>query len=115
MSETNCLFCRIVRGEIPAQIIYEDEHALAFRDINPQAPTHALVIPREHLASLGEASAEHEAALGHLLHVAARVAAQNNLSGGFRTVINTGRDAGQTVFHVHVHVLGGRPLGWPPG
>lgn len=116
MSEANCLFCRIARGEIPAQLIYEDDHALAFRDINPQAPSHLLIIPREHLSSLSAAGAEHETILGHLLYAAARVAAQENLNeSGYRTVINTGSGAGQSVFHLHLHVLGGRPLGWPPG
>lgn len=116
MSEANCLFCRIARGEIPAQLIYEDDHALAFHDINPQAPSHLLVIPREHLSSLREANAAHETMLGHLLYAAARVAAQEKLNeSGYRTVINTGSGAGQSVFHLHLHILGGRPLGWPPG
>jgi len=116
MAEQNCLFCKIVAGEIPAAKIYEDERAVVFRDINPQAPTHALVIPRRHVASLNEASEADEALLGHLLLAAARVArAEGHADGGYRTVINTGAGAGQTVFHVHVHVLGGRQLTWPPG
>jgi histidine triad (HIT) family protein len=116
MAGDNCIFCKIVAGEIPAAKIYEDERAVAFRDMNPQAPTHALVIPRAHVASLNEAGAADEAVLGHLLLVAARVARDaGHADGGYRTVINTGRDAGQTVFHVHVHVLGGRALTWPPG
>ena len=116
MDEQNCIFCKIVAGEIPAGKIYEDERAVAFRDINPQAPTHALVIPREHIASLNEASETDEALLGHLLLVAARVAREaGHAEGGFRTVVNTGAEAGQTVFHIHVHVLGGRRLTWPPG
>ncbi|HEX8351527.1 MAG TPA: histidine triad nucleotide-binding protein [Pyrinomonadaceae bacterium] len=116
MAEQTCIFCKIVAGEIPAAKVYEDERALAFRDINPQAPTHALVIPRAHVASLNDASGSDEALLGHLLVVAARVAREaGHADSGFRTVINTGADAGQTVFHIHVHVLGGRALKWPPG
>ncbi|MGH9945105.1 MAG: histidine triad nucleotide-binding protein [Pyrinomonadaceae bacterium] len=117
MPDQNCLFCRIVAGEIPADLIYRDETAVAFRDINPQAPVHVLVIPRAHVVSLSEAAEEGEpAALGRLMQAAARVAAQEGLrEGGYRTVINTGAGAGQSVFHLHVHVLGGRPLRWPPG
>ncbi|MDT5158892.1 MAG: histidine triad family protein [Acidobacteriota bacterium] len=112
----DCIFCKIVAGEIPAAKIFEDERAVVFRDINPQAPTHALVIPRAHVASLNEAVESDEALLGHLLRVAARVAQdEGHADSGFRTVINTGAHAGQTVFHVHVHVLGGRSLTWPPG
>ena len=114
--EQDCLFCRIVAGEIPSDLIYKDERAIAFRDINPQAPVHVLVIPRDHTESLDEASQKDEAMLGHLLRVAARVANEQGLSeSGYRTVINTGAGAGQSVFHLHVHVLGGRALGWPPG
>jgi histidine triad (HIT) family protein len=116
MAGDDCIFCKIVAGEIPATKIFEDERAVAFRDLNPQAPTHALVIPRAHVASLDEAVEEDEALLGHLLLVAARVArAAGHADGGYRTVINTGADAGQTVFHIHVHLLGGRRLTWPPG
>jgi histidine triad (HIT) family protein len=116
MAEQNCLFCKIVAGEVPAAKVFEDERAVVFRDINPQAPTHALVIPRKHVASLGEAGGDDEALLGHLLLVAARVAREaGHAEGGYRTVINTNADAGQTVFHLHVHVLGGRRLTWPPG
>jgi histidine triad (HIT) family protein len=112
----DCIFCKIVAGEIPAAKVYEDERALAFRDINPQAPTHALVIPRAHIASLNEAGESDEALLGHLLLVAARIAGEaGHAERGFRTVVNTNADAGQSVFHVHVHVLGGRTLTWPPG
>src|SRR5215210_9384630 len=107
MVSDDCIFCKIVAGGIPATLIFEDERAVVFRDINPQAPTHALVIPREHVASLNEASEDDEALLGHLLLVAARVAREEgHAEGGYRTVINTGPDAGQTVFHVHVHLLG---------
>jgi len=116
MAEQSCIFCKIVAGEIPAAKVFEDERALAFRDINPQAPTHALVIPREHIASLGDAVESHEALLGHLLLIGARVAREAGLAeSGFRTVINTGAGAGQSVFHIHAHVLGGRRLSWPPG
>jgi len=116
MSEQNCLFCKIAAGEIPAQLVYEDELAVAFRDINPQAPAHLLVIPREHLASLSEAREDQGPLLGHLLLTAARVARDAGLAdAGFRTVINNGAGAGQSVFHLHLHVLGGRRLNWPPG
>ena len=116
MAEQSCIFCKIIAGEIPSQKIYEDEQAFAFRDINPQAPTHALVIPRSHIATLDAAGDADEALLGHLLRVAAHVAhSEGHAEGGFRTVINNGADAGQTVFHVHVHVLAGRNLSWPPG
>ncbi|HEY0080368.1 MAG TPA: histidine triad nucleotide-binding protein [Pyrinomonadaceae bacterium] len=114
--DKNCLFCRIVAGEIPASLVYKDEHAVAFNDINPQAPVHILVIPRQHIESLGAASEKDEALLGHLLQVAAHVAREQGLSeSGYRTVANTGTGAGQSVFHLHFHVLGGRPLSWPPG
>jgi histidine triad (HIT) family protein len=113
---SDCIFCKIIAGQIPTTRLYEDDLAIAFADINPQAPTHILVIPRQHLVSLKEATAEDATLLGHLLVVAGKVAAQAGLSdNGFRTVINNGWDAGQTVFHLHVHVLGGRRLGWPPG
>jgi histidine triad (HIT) family protein len=112
----DCLFCRIVAGEIPADIVYQDERSLAFRDINPQSPVHVLVIPRDHLESLDEAARNDEVLLGHLLRVAARVANEQGLSeSGYRTVINTGAGAGQSIFHLHLHVLGGRALAWPPG
>ena len=108
------LFTRIITGELPGEIVYEDERCIALRDINPVAPTHILVIPREELPRLDEASKAHEALLGHLLLTAAQVAKQEGLNG-FRTVINNGAEAGQTVFHLHVHVIGGRALQWPPG
>lgn len=112
----SCLFCKIVAGEIPSEKVFEDESAYAFRDINPQAPTHVLVIPKKHIASLAEAGEGDEELLGHVLHVAARVARDEGLvAGGYRTVINTGAGAGQSVFHIHAHVLGGRSLAWPPG
>jgi len=116
MAEQNCLFCRIIAGEVPGELIHEDNLCIVIRDLNPQAPTHVLVIPREHLESLDEASQRDEAKLGHLLRVAARVANDEGVSeGGYRTVINTGAGAGQSVFHLHVHVIGGRPMNWPPG
>ena len=111
---SDCLFCRIIRKEIPASIVAQDEHCVAFRDINPQAPTHILVVPREHVASLNEAS--DAAMLGRLQLFAARLAKSEGLAEqGYRTVINTNADAGQTVFHIHLHLIGGRQMGWPPG
>jgi len=111
-----CLFCRIIEHRAPAKIVFEDEQVVAIEDINPQAPVHLLVLPRKHLASLREASAEDEPLLGHLLIVAAQLARERQLdSKGYRTVLNTGALAGQSVFHVHVHVLGGRAFHWPPG
>ena len=116
MSNNDCLFCRIIAGDVPSTVVLQDESAIAIRDTNAQAPTHILVIPREHIESLDDASQKDEALLGHLLRMAARIANQEGLSeGGYRTVINNGEGAGQSVFHLHVHVLGGRPLNWPPG
>jgi len=110
----DCLFCKIIAGTIPGEFVHQDDRCVVVRDINPQAPTHVLVIPREHLESLDDASQKDEGLLGHLLRVGARVA--NDLgSEAYRTVINTGAGAGQSVFHIHVHVLGGRPMNWPPG
>ena len=110
------MFCRIIAGEIPADFIHRDDRVIVIRDINPQAPTHLLVIPKEHVESLDDASQKDDALLGYLQRVAARVANNAGLSeGGYRTVINNGAGAGQSVFHLHVHVLGGRPMNWPPG
>ena len=110
----SCLFCRIVRREIPATVIHEDDDTLAFRDIDPKAPTHVLVIPKAHVASLNEAT--DAAQLGRLMLAAAQIAkAEGIAEDGYRTVVNSGANAGQTVFHVHLHLLGGRRLGWPPG
>lgn len=109
------IFKRIIDKEIPADIVYEDERCLAFRDVRPQAPVHVLVIPRQELPSLAAAQPADEALLGHLLLVAGKVAADLGLGRGYRVVINTGDDGGQTVHHLHLHVLGGRPLAWPPG
>ena len=108
------IFGKILSGEIPCDEVYSDEQCLAFRDVAPQAPVHVLVIPRKPIESLRSAAAEDAALLGHLLLVAARVAKQEGLDD-FRTVVNSGAGAGQTVFHLHVHVIGGRPLAWPPG
>lgn len=108
------IFGRIARGEAPAEIVYEDDRALAFRDLNPAAPTHLLVIPRKPLETLSNAAEDDASLLGHLLLVANRVAGEAALEN-FRVVINNGAGAGQTVFHLHVHVLGGRGFGWPPG
>lgn len=115
MADTDsCLFCRIARREIPASIVWEDEHALAFRDIDPKAPVHLLVIPKRHVASLNDATdATH---VGRLMLAARELAEGEGIAeGGYRTVINTGANAGQTVFHLHVHVMGGRHMTWPPG
>jgi histidine triad (HIT) family protein len=110
-----CLFCKIIAGEIPSKMVFEDDLTCAFNDINPQAPTHVLIVPRKHIASLAESGAEDQELIGHLHLVAARIAGSHGLSNGFRTVINTGRDGGQTVDHLHVHLLGGRAMHWPPG
>ena len=109
------VFAKILRGELPCKKVYESDHALAFHDINPQAPVHVLVVPRKHFASAGEAGESDEALLGHLHRVAAQLAQQHHLTAGHRVVMNTGAAAGQTVFHVHLHVLGGRSFTWPPG
>ena len=111
----DCVFCKIAAGDIPAKKLYEDEHALAFADLDPQAPVHILLIPRKHIQSLAHLAPGDEAVLGHLLVVAKQVAEDTGLHNGFRTVMNTGSDGGQTVGHLHVHVLGGRAFGWPPG
>jgi histidine triad (HIT) family protein len=114
-NQLNCLFCKFATGVIPLEPLYQDAQVLAFRDIAPQAPVHFLVIPRAHLQSLAHTAKEHSPLLGHLLSVAADVAAQQGLSNGFRTVINSGAHGGQTVDHLHIHVLGGRSMLWPPG
>jgi histidine triad (HIT) family protein len=110
------IFSRIISRQIPAQIVFEDEQVLAFRDIAPKAPVHILVIPKKPIANVGEATATEEPLLGHMLLVAAQVARQENIDRtGYRLVINKGPDAGESVPHLHIHVLGGRSLGWPPG
>jgi histidine triad (HIT) family protein len=112
----SCLFCRIIAKEVPASIVYEDEWVLAFNDINPQAPTHVLVIPKRHIASLSDLVEGDDGIVGEVVRRAAAIAADRGIAaGGYRTVFNTNRDAGQTVFHIHLHLLGGRSLGWPPG
>ncbi|MFN4032590.1 MAG: histidine triad nucleotide-binding protein [Fimbriimonadales bacterium] len=114
MSE--CLFCKFVNREIPTQVVYEDDRAFAFRDINPQAPTHILVVPRQHLENLAAMRPEHESLRGHLLWVCAEQARQEGIEAdGYRVVLNTNRDAGQSVYHLHFHLLGGRHMTWPPG
>ncbi|NLG79087.1 MAG: histidine triad nucleotide-binding protein [Firmicutes bacterium] len=114
-AERECLFCKIASRELPADVVYEDDQALAFRDINPQAPVHVLVIPKRHVSSLAELAEPDEALMGHLLTVATRLASKLGVGDGFRVVGNCGEKAGQSVFHIHLHVLGGRRLGWPPG
>lgn len=111
----DCLFCKIVASEIPADVVYEDDHVVAFRDINPQAPVHVLVIPREHHASWSEAAANDPDVLREVAVATAAVADQQGLGNGYRVVANTGDDGGQTVHHLHLHLLGGRHLTWPPG
>jgi len=111
----DCLFCKIAAQHIPAKLLHDDADVFAFADINPQAPTHILICPKEHFASLAEATAHHQAVLGKMSLVAAKLARENNLGSGYRTVVNTGSGAGQTVFHLHMHLLGGRDFRWPPG
>jgi histidine triad (HIT) family protein len=116
MSEApETIFSKIIRREIPADIVYEDDLCLAFKDINPQAPIHALVIPKQAIAKLSDADSQDHALMGHLLLTAKRVADQLGLENGYRVVINTGPDGGQTVYHLHLHILGGRQMSWPPG
>ena len=112
---TDTLFSKIISREIPADIVYEDDRCLAFRDITPQAPVHILVIPKKPIPSLAEVSPDDGTLLGHLLLTVNTIAASEGLTNGYRTVINTGTDGGQTVYHLHVHLLGGRSLSWPPG
>jgi histidine triad (HIT) family protein len=112
----SCLFCRIVAGEIPASKVFEDDRLVAFNDINPQAPMHVLVVPREHIASLNDLTPDHEGLVGLMVRRGAALAAERGYDArGFRTVFNCNADAGQTVFHIHLHVLAGRPMTWPPG
>ena len=112
----DCLFCRIIAGEIPGSIVYSDERVVAFRDINPQAPMHLLVVPRRHIASLNELTSADDGLVGEMVRRSAALAAENGVADrGYRTVFNCNAEAGQTVFHIHMHVLGGRRLGWPPG
>lgn len=112
---TDTIFAQIINRQIPADIVYEDEACLAFRDVNPQAPVHILVIPKQPIARLVEAGADHQALLGRLLLTANQVAREQGVGDAFRLVVNNGAEAGQSVFHLHLHILGGRPFTWPPG
>ena len=114
-ADPGCLFCRIVTGEIPATVVHETDTTLAFRDLEPQAPTHVLVVPRSHYPNAAALAEGEPDTAAHLFDTARRIADQEGLDGGYRLVFNTGPDAHQTVFHVHMHVLGGRTMGWPPG
>jgi histidine triad (HIT) family protein len=111
----DCIFCKIANREIPATLAYEDETAVAFADLNPQAPVHVLVVPRKHIPSLAEIGDSDADLLGHLCLVTAKLAKQAGLADGYRTVLNTGENGGQTVMHLHIHLLGGRAMHWPPG
>lgn len=111
----NCLFCRIIRGEVPCKTVYEDEHLFAFEDIHPQGPTHVLVVPKKHIGGLKEATGEDATLIGLCNLAAARIARDRGIEDGYRTVVNVGPRAGQSVFHLHVHLIGGRTLSWPPG
>ncbi len=114
--DPRCLFCRIIRREAPAKILFETDRVLAFEDVRPQAPAHVLVIPKDHIASLNDAADRSDELLGEVLLAARRAAQEKGLAAsGYRIVLNTGPDSGQAVFHLHFHVLGGRPLHWPPG
>ena len=112
---SDCLFCKIGAAQIPAKLVYQDDEIFAFEDISPQAPTHILVCPRKHIEKLSDAAAEDALLLGRLQLIAAQLAADRNLTGGYRTVVNNGAGAGQSVFHLHLHLLGGRAMRWPPG
>jgi len=114
VSEESCIFCKIARREIPSTPVFEDEAVFAFRDVNPVAPTHILVVPKVHVSRLSELSGDSVPLLGRLLHTVARIAEKENLKS-YRVNLNDGREAGQSVFHLHVHLLGGRPFSWPPG
>ena len=111
----DCLFCRIIRGEVPSRKVHEDEHIFAFEDINPQGPTHVLVVPKKHITGLKEATPEDSSLIGLCHLTAARIARDRSIEDGYRTVLNVGPRAGQSVFHLHVHLIGGRTLHWPPG
>ena len=116
MNDPDCLFCKIIAGEIPADIVFENDNAVAFRDINPQAPTHVLIIPRQHIATINDVEAEHAAEVGQLFLAAAAIARNEGIADeGYRVTMNCNAAAGQTVFHLHLHLLGGRQMNWPPG
>lgn len=113
---SDCIFCKIAEKKIPSKIVHEDDKVMAFNDVNPQAPTHVLVIPRKHVASIAELNEADAGLLGHLMLIGSKIAGQKGIAeGGYRLVVNTGKHGGQTVFHLHLHVLGGRPMHWPPG
>ena len=112
---SDCLFCKIIAGEIPVDKLFEDDEVLAFRDIAPQAPTHFLVIPKKHITGPSDIKEEDDSLVGKIMRVGARLAAENGIGDNFRVIFNNGADAGQTVFHIHMHILGGRPMSWPPG
>ncbi len=113
---SDCLFCKIIKRKIPASIVYEDDRVVAFNDINPQGPTHVLVVPRKHITSLNDLTAADDAMIGEVVRRAAAIASERGIDvGGFRAVFNTNKDGGQTVFHIHLHLIGGRPMAWPPG
>jgi histidine triad (HIT) family protein len=113
---SDCIFCKIVRRQIPSTVVYEDDRMIAIEDIRPEAPLHVLVIPKVHLATLNDLTVEHDALIGEMMRRAAAIANERGYANrGFRTVFNTNREAGQTVFHIHLHLLGGRSMGWPPG
>jgi histidine triad (HIT) family protein len=113
---SDCLFCKIVAGGVPAALVYQDDAVVAFKDINPQAPLHVLIVPRKHIATLNDLTAEDDALVGSMVRAAAALATEHGYEGrGYRTVFNTNREAGQTVFHIHLHLLAGRGLSWPPG
>lgn len=111
----DCLFCKIIRGEIPSKKVYEDDKVFAFEDIDPKAPTHVLIIPKQHLRGLREAKAEDAEIVGYCHLIAAKIAAERQIENSYRTVLNVGPGSGQSVFHLHVHLIGGRDLRWPPG
>jgi histidine triad (HIT) family protein len=112
----SCLFCRIIAGDIPSSSVFENDELFAFNDINPQAPMHVLIVPKKHVATTNELSADDDAMVGAMIRRAAAIAREHGYDGsGYRTVFNTNAQAGQTVFHLHLHVLGGRPMAWPPG
>jgi histidine triad (HIT) family protein len=112
---SDCLFCKVIEGKIPSSKVYEDDKAYAFNDINPQAPTHVLIVPKKHIVGLKEAVAEDAELLGYCQLVAAKIARERGIENGYRTVYNVGPGAGQSVFHLHLHLIGGRNLSWPPG
>jgi len=115
MTDPTCVFCRILRGELPSKKVHEDEHVYAFEDIHPKAPTHVLIIPKKHFAGLKEAATADAELIGRCHLAAAEIARQRGIEQGYRTIVNVGPGACQSVFHLHVHLLGGRPLSWPPG